>query len=68
MLVQDQFKTQPMKDSPRAVPSGNDDIVTMDTTNSSLHLDDFPQQNLSTLKNHEILKEDSVIPPVPCKF
>lgn len=44
MYVPCLLKTQPIRDSPRAVPSDDDNLI-MNTTNASLHLTEYPRQS-----------------------
>lgn len=48
-------KSQPLRDSPRAVPSSDDDFV-MDTSNMSLH---HPEHRFNTFEQGEIVKSES---------
>ena len=65
LFDQDQLKTHPVNDSPRAVPSGADDMI-MDTTDASLHLSDYTRQSHKTFEQREAVKGESCITPVSC--
>ena len=58
-------KTQPTGDSPRAVPSEGDNL-TMDTTNTSLHLTEYPHQSHKRIKHCETVKDESNVEGTIC--